>query len=297
MVTRYYGKSISLPRIRGLVHTSTDGTSLLGIARGAEELGLATRTVRASKSKPERLPLPAVVHWEGNHWVVLYEVGERKVRVGDPARSVRRLSRDEFDENWSGYTALFEPTPEFESLPEGKPSYAWLKPILGPHRWVFAKAAVLALVVAGLELLIPIMTQVVVDDAIPPPGNKELLLVIFVALLAVFAVTIAATILQRYILSRAAVRMDTAALDFLTGRMLFLPMTYFTTRRTGDIEATALRRERGARVSRRGWRGRALGSHSAAGGPGTDVRLQLAARPRLSRGGALVRLCSCATRL
>ena len=51
-----------------------------------------------------------------------------------------------------------------------------------------------------------------------------------------FAVTIAATILQRYILSRAAVRMDTAALDFLTGRLLFLPMTYFTTRRTGDIE-------------------------------------------------------------
>ena len=134
MVTRYYGKTVPLPRIRELVHTSTDGTSLLGIARGAEELGLAARTVRASKSKPERLPLPAVVHWEGNHWVVLYEVGERKVRVGDPARSVRRLSRDEFDENWSGYTALFEPTPEFERLPEGKPSYAWLKPILYPYR-------------------------------------------------------------------------------------------------------------------------------------------------------------------
>jgi HlyB family type I secretion system ABC transporter len=235
MVTRYFGKTVSLPTIRELVHTSTDGTSLLGIARGAEELGLSVRTVRASKSKLDHLPLPAVVHWEGNHWVVLYEVGEKSVRVGDPARGVRRLSREEFDQKWTGYAALFEPTPDFELVREGKPSYAWLKPILLPYRGTFAKAAVLALLVAALELVIPIFTQVVVDDAIPD-GNRELLVLIFLGLLVVFGVTIAATILQRYILSRAAVRIDTEALDFLTGRLLFLPMAYFTTRRTGDIE-------------------------------------------------------------
>src|SRR5207249_4759628 len=95
MVTRFFGKTISLPLIRELVHTSTDGTSLLGIARGAEELGLAVRTLRVSKSRLDRLLLPAVVHWQGNHWVVLYEVGDEHVRVGDPARGIRRLPRDE----------------------------------------------------------------------------------------------------------------------------------------------------------------------------------------------------------
>jgi HlyB family type I secretion system ABC transporter len=235
MVTRYFGKAVSLPTLRDLVHTSTDGTSLLGIARGAEELGLDARTVRASKSKLDRLPLPAVVHWEGNHWVVLYEVGEREVRVGDPARSVQKLPRDEFEENWTGYAALFAPTAEFEQLPEGRPSYGWLKPILLPHRWTFVKALLLAVLVAGLELLIPILTQKVVDDAIPK-ADRGLLLIIFAVLVGVFAASIGATILQRYILSRAAVRIDTDALDFLTGRLLFLPMTYFTTRRTGDIE-------------------------------------------------------------
>jgi HlyB family type I secretion system ABC transporter len=235
MVTRYFGKAVAVPRVRELVHTSADGTSLRGIARGAEELGLEARTVRASKSKLDRLPLPAVVHWEGNHWVVLYEVGERSVRVGDPARSVRRLPRDEFEESWTGYAALFRPTPEFDALPQGKPSYAWLKPILLPHRGTLAKAALLALLVAGLELLIPILTQVVVDDAIKH-HDRRLLLVIFAGLVGVFVATLGATLLQRYILSRAAVRIDTEALDFLTSRLLFLPMKYFTSRRTGDIE-------------------------------------------------------------
>ena len=235
MVTRYFGKAVSLPWIRELVHTSTDGTSLLGIARGAEELGLAVRTVRASKSKLDRLPLPSVVHWEGNHWVVLYDVDGRTVRVGDPARGVRKLPRKEFLEKWTGYAALLDRTPAFESVAESKPSYAWLKPYLVPHWRTLATATVLALIAAGLELTIPIFTQKVIDDAIPH-GDRQLLLTMFIGLLAVFGVIIATTIAQGYLLSRAAVRIDTQALDFLTGRLLSLPMAYFTTRRTGDIE-------------------------------------------------------------
>jgi ABC-type bacteriocin/lantibiotic exporter with double-glycine peptidase domain/CRP-like cAMP-binding protein len=235
MVTRYYGKNVGLPLIRDLVHTSTDGTSLLGIARGAEELGLATRTFRVSKSKLDLLPLPAVVHWEGNHWVVLYEVGERDVRVGDPAKGVRRLDRSEFEQKWSGYAAVFEPTPAFENVPEAKPSYSWILPFLRPHYGTLVKAGLLALVAAGLELVIPIFTQIVVDDALPD-HDRTLLYAILGALVVVLLLITVATLIQRYILSFVAVRMDTNALDFLTARLLALPMSYFTTRRTGDIE-------------------------------------------------------------
>ena len=235
MVTRYFGKAVSLPTIRELVHTSTDGTSLLGIARGAEELGLATRTLRVSRSRLDRLPLPAVVHWEGNHWVVLYEVSERDVRVGDPARGIRRLDRSEFEQKWSGYAAVFEPTPAFEDIVEAKPSYTWIVPFLKPHRRTLVKAALLALVAAGLELVVPIFTQIVVDDALPH-HDRGLLFIVLGGLLGVLVVITAATLLQRYILSFVAVRIDTQALDFLTERLLALPMAYFTTRRTGDIE-------------------------------------------------------------
>ncbi len=234
-VTRYYGRPVSLPTIRELVHTSADGTSLLGIARGAEALGLEARTVRASKSKLDRLPLPAIVHWEGNHWVVLYEVGERHVRIGDPALGIRRIERAEFEEKWTGYAALITPTPEFEQRPMAQTNLAWLKPFLRPHRAALLKAVGLAFVAAGLELAIPIFTQIVVDQGIGK-HNTQLMYIVLAALLAVLVVMVVATVLQRYILSFVAVRIDTEALDFLTERLLSLPMSYFTTRRTGDIE-------------------------------------------------------------
>src|SRR5206468_2074323 len=95
MACRHSGRAVRISLVREAVHTSTDGTSLAGITRGAEELGLAAQSVRASKSRLDELPLPAIVHWEGNHWIVLYAVGDGHVRVSDPARGIRRIRRDE----------------------------------------------------------------------------------------------------------------------------------------------------------------------------------------------------------
>ena len=91
-----------------------------GSRAGAEELGLAARSVRASKSRLDELPLPAIVHWEGNHWVVLYDVDDEHVRVADPARGLRRITRDEFVENWSGYASLLAYDERLAEAPEAQ---------------------------------------------------------------------------------------------------------------------------------------------------------------------------------
>jgi ATP-binding cassette subfamily B protein len=88
MVCRYFGRSVSLARIRRLVYTSLDGTSLRALCHAAEELGLAARSVKTSSQRLDQMPLPAIVHWEGNHWVTLYHV-ERSRRVADPAIGLR----------------------------------------------------------------------------------------------------------------------------------------------------------------------------------------------------------------
>ncbi len=245
MVARYFGKAVAMSRIRDLVGTSIDGTSLLGIARGAEALGLNARTVRASKSRLDRMPLPAICHWEGNHWVVLYEVSETKVRIGDPAKGIRTLPREEFDENWSGYATLLSRTPAFDALEEDAPRYDWLFAFLRPHRRALIAATVLALLAAGLELAVPVFTQVIIDDAIPD-SDKTLLVIGLGAMLAVLVAMVGLTVAQRYIMSSAAVHIDVAALDFLSGRLFGLPLSYFARRRTGDIE----RRLAGVRQAR-----------------------------------------------
>ena len=207
MVCRHFGRAISISRVREAVHTSTDGTSLAGITRGADELGLEARAVRASKSKLDRLPLPAVVHWEGNHWFVLYAVDDGHVRVSDPARGLRKIPRDEFLEKWSGYAALVAPTPRLLEMPESRPSLAWLRPFVRPHRRQIALAFLLSCIAAGLTLVLPILTQVVVDQVLPK-DDMNLLYVIMLAIVGVLLAMTAATLVQRYLLSRVAVTFD-----------------------------------------------------------------------------------------
>src|SRR5438034_2485665 len=163
MICRYFGRKVSLARIRQLCHTATDGTSLKALSRTATELGLAARALKISIRNLSLMPLPAIVHWEGNHWIVLYDVDEQHVRVADPALGRRQLGRAEFEEKWSGYAALFDYTADFEKAPVGRSSIAWLWSFFRPFSRIFARALALALVVSALQMVLPVFTQVIVD--------------------------------------------------------------------------------------------------------------------------------------
>src|SRR5262249_40047543 len=153
--------------IRQLCHTAQDGTTLKGLTHAATELGLAARALKVSLRNLPRMPLPAIIHWQGNHWMVLLDVSPRWVRVADPASgTLRRIPRSEFEQNWSGYAALFDYTVAFEEAPEGTSSAAWVAPFLRQHRQPLLQALLLAGVATALLLLLPIFTQVVVDKVI-----------------------------------------------------------------------------------------------------------------------------------
>jgi HlyB family type I secretion system ABC transporter len=235
MVCRSYGRAVSLARIRQLCFTSTDGTSLRAICRAAGELGLAARPLKVSARNLDQMPLPAIVHWEGNHWVVLYDVSATHVRIADPAIDLRRLSRAEFEEKWTGYTALFDYTEAFEQAPVDVSSVAWLVPFVRPFTSVLARALGLAMIASALQMVLPVFTQIIVDRVLVEQ-DVSLLHVLIGCMLVTLAFMTVAIVVQRYLLSFVAVRIDAATLDFLTRKLLALPMTYFTSRRTGDIQ-------------------------------------------------------------
>jgi ATP-binding cassette subfamily B protein len=235
MVCRHYGRAVSLARIRQLCFTSTDGTSLRALCRAATELGLAARPVKASPRNLPGMPLPAIVHWEGNHWVVVYDVTDGHVRIADPALGPRRVLRAEFERRWSGYTALFDYTDAFARAPVEAASAAWLWPFVRPFRSIIGRAIGLAVVASALQMLLPVFTQVIVDRVLVEQ-DVGLLNVIVLAMLAALGFMTLAVVVQRYLLSFIAVRIDASTLDYLTRTLLALPMTYFTARRTGDIQ-------------------------------------------------------------
>src|SRR5437762_1607680 len=245
MICRHFGRKVSLPRIRELCHTATDGTSLKAVCRAATELGLAARALKISLRNLPMMPLPAIVHWEGNHWIVLYDVAEQFVRVADPALGLRKLPRREFEAKWTGYTALFDYTPAFEQAPESKPTLAWIVPFLARYKVILLQVFGLAVAVSFLELLFPVFTQIVVDRLIVE-NDFGLLKMILLGMLAALAFVQLFTLAQEYLLAFAVVRLDTAGLDFFSRKLLSLPMSYFNSRRTGDIQ----RRLEGARQVR-----------------------------------------------
>ena len=235
MICRYYGRAVPVSYIREVAHTTTRGTTLNGITRAAEELGLDARSIRASKSRLDELPLPAIVHWQGDHWVVLYRVERGHVRVADPESGLRRYEREEFLENWTGYASVIAYGEGLEQQPAQTLSLGWIRPFLRPYLTLLVIATFLAALAAGLELVLPILTARIVDNVIPSHDVDRLWILMGLIAAVVLAMT-AASLIQRYLLSRVAVRFDTETLDHLTKTLLALPMRYFSTRRTGDIE-------------------------------------------------------------
>ena len=234
-VCRYFGRSVPLTKVRDVVGTSLDGTSLQGLVDGAERLGLAARPIKASPSRLDSLPLPAICHWQGDHWVVVHDTNERIVRVIDPVRGPRRFTRTEWDDGWSGFSCLLAATPALETVPEGRPPWRWLVPFVRPHRKPLAGATALALAAATLQMLVPVGAGLIVDEAITD-GDRGLLHLLALGMLGMLLAAVGAGLVQRWLLARLAVRFDAATLDHVTDRLLGLPTAYFASRRTGDIE-------------------------------------------------------------
>lgn len=237
MVCQYFGREVARPHIRLAVGTSVDGTSLRGIQRGGEFVGLAVTPVRASKARLDQLPLPAIVHVDQNHWVVLHRVMPNRVEVADPSRGRQRLSREKFLARWSGYAALIRPTDRLQQAPLAAAGRSrWLWPFIRPHLRRLLLALLLTIVGAGAQMLIPVVTQRIVDDALVR-RDYSLLHLLSLALLAVPVAGLATSLVRGRLLSRVAAQIDAAALDFVTARLLRLPLAYFETRRTGDLQA------------------------------------------------------------
>jgi ABC-type bacteriocin/lantibiotic exporter with double-glycine peptidase domain/CRP-like cAMP-binding protein len=245
MICRYHGRKVSIARVRDAVHTAVDGTSLLGIARGAESLGLATQTAKVSKSRLDQMALPAIIHWDEYHWLVVYDLDARHARLVDPASGRRRVPRAEFESKFSGYAAFFARTEAFEAAPQEKSRIGWLLGLFRPHRRALFGALVLALLAAAGEMLIPVLSKYIVDGVIPY-HNQQLLTLLVVAMFGALVLTLAVGLVQRILLSRIAVRIDRTSLDMLAETVLALPMRYFNARRTGDI----VRRLNGMRMIR-----------------------------------------------
>jgi HlyB family type I secretion system ABC transporter len=234
MIGRYWGKKFRIYQLRPLANVARDGASLLGLVTAAESIGFATRPVKGSLQSLAKQPLPAIAHWEGNHYIVVYAISYRIVTVSDPAFGQRKLSHAQFQQGWTGYTLLLQPTQAFKHAPESQSDLWRFVELLKPYGWVFVEVLLASLLIQVFGLCTPIFTQILLDRVVVERSISTFFaagtgLLIF----TVFGLLMRS--LRRYLLFHTANRVDLSLAVGFIAHAFRLPQRYFDTRYVGDI--------------------------------------------------------------
>jgi ATP-binding cassette, subfamily B, bacterial CvaB/MchF/RaxB len=235
MVAAWFGHRIDLVSLRMSHATSANGLSVHSMAHLAEQIGLKARALRLEPQYLAQLKMPAVLHWDMNHFVVLKSVGRRTVVVHDPARGVLRLTPGEVADHFTGIAVEFSPAENFKPIRrERRLPLSRLLSGAGAMVRQGVQVVLLSLFMEALLLVAPWYMQIAIDDVIPRGDTRVLwLLAGAFAVVALFRLVteVARAMLLVYIQSQ----LDLSMVSRLFSHMVRLPLSFFVKRDDGDI--------------------------------------------------------------
>ncbi len=234
MICKYYKMPIGLNRLRDMSNVSRYGTSMAALAEAAETLGFITRGVRTGYEALMRTELPAILHWEGNHFVVLYQIDKKEVKIADPGVGIRKLSRAEFEKGWTNRALLLDYT---DQVAENEPSQSSFKrffPLVRPYTGILIEVLLASLVLSLFGLASPIFMQTIVDQVLVH-HDKDLLNLMLVGMVVVALFQMGTSTLRVYLIGYVSARLSIAMLSRFYRHLLSLSMQFFALRRTGDL--------------------------------------------------------------
>lgn len=259
IVASHYGASLSGESVRKLCHNSRTGSSLLSISDAAEHLGLHSVGAKLSwEQLRDEAPLPCIVHWNQEHFVVVYRIAQSRgkwhVHVSDPAAGLLKYSESQFLKSWlsirgsggeleRGIALLLEPTPAFyarvgqESEPSdagGRFTLRHLVKYLRPHRGSLVQIFLAMVVASLLSLLLPFITQSVVDRGVTL-GRLGFVKTMLIAQLVIVLGQLANDLIRSWLMLHMTARVSISLISDFLSKLMRLPIAFFDTKLTGDI--------------------------------------------------------------
>ena len=248
MISHQYGKKISLSEASLYCHAKATGVSLKSIYDGAKAIGLDSRASCISVNELSHSDKPCILHWNQHHFVVLYKVkGGRKFYVADPGKGLIKYDRNEFERHWvstmsdgenKGIAMFFEPLTDFyrenDDRIEEKRSFKFLASYVLEYRRYFMQVFFSLLFVCVLQLVMPFLTQSIVDLGI---AHKDVNL-IWAILLGELTIVIGKTstdFIRRWLLLHISMRINISLVSDFFIKLLKLPMSFFETKLMGDL--------------------------------------------------------------
>ncbi|MFS4455430.1 peptidase domain-containing ABC transporter [Maribacter sp. 2304DJ31-5] len=247
IIAKHYGKLISLKEIRELSETTREGSNLLKLSEAAEAVGFKSLGFKTNYDKLKEAPLPIIVHWNKNHFVVVYKIKNDVVYISDPAHGLISYTKAEFIQRWIGNNAdeqtkegialLLEITPKFKQQKwenTDKKSFLFLYQYLFKYKGLVLQLCIGLLVGSLLQLIFPFLTQSIVDVGIQ---NQDInfIYLILLAQIMLFVGRTSVEVFRAWILLHLSTRINISLVSDFFIKLMNLPISFFDTRMTGDI--------------------------------------------------------------
>lgn len=233
-VCSYYGKKVSLNRMRDLTRVGRSGASMLNICRAAEELGFETIPVLSTIDHLTASRLPAIVNWNGYHWIVVYRISETHVTVSDPGDGLKKMTKEEFIEGWTRYSIFLKPTEKINDIQESKTTLRQFEHYVKPFKKLIYEIGIASLLIQILGMFIPIFTKFIIDDVIIKQ-NKQWLFLSILTVSCLVLVNLIVSYCRQNLLLLVSFKMSLLMVSDFYNRLLSLPLTFFEKRKVGDI--------------------------------------------------------------
>jgi ATP-binding cassette subfamily B protein RaxB len=235
MVANRHGHKVDLVGLRQRYPTSIQGATLAQMVTIAADLGLAPRAVRLDLHEMGRLKLPAILHWDLNHFVVLERVGSDGAVILDPAAGRRAVSRKDLDRHFTGVALELSPAIDFDPLEirtRLRLNHLWSR--LSGYGGALFQLLALSMVLQAAVLVSPLFLQLVVDEAVAQ-GDTSLLLVLFLGFGFVFALNGITSALRSWVILVLGQSLSYQLAGNVVRHMLRLPLGFFERRHIGDL--------------------------------------------------------------
>lgn len=249
MVCNYFGRTYTTDFLSKICYATNEGVSMLGISEAASKIGLETITSYVAPTDLLRkdVELPAILHWRQNHFVVLYKINKKYFYIADPAKGLLKYSYVEFLDKWlstnldnqeKGIAMFLEPTPYFYDnkldSSSRKSSFVFLKKYITTYRNFFTNIILGLALGCLLQLIMPFLTQWIVDIGIKHKDIQFIWLILLGELLIIVGRTVT-DFIRRWMLLHISMRINISLVSDFFIKLLKLPMSFFDTKLMGDL--------------------------------------------------------------
>ena len=249
IICKHYGRSFSAAHLRDLCHTSQEGVSMLAISDAAESLGFRTAGVRLTWDQLcKEATMPCIVYWKQAHFVVVYRIRKGEVYVSDPAEGLLVYPEADFKKCWlssqdedgtrNGIALLLEPGPEFFREEDDKDKqevgFRYLLSYLRPYKSYIVQLSLAMLVGSLLSLIMPFISQNIVDVGIGT-SNLSFVVVMLVAQLLLVLGQAANDLIRSWLMLHMTTRVSISLISDFLAKLMRLPIAFFDSRKVGDI--------------------------------------------------------------